>query len=68
MVGGAILRKLEKRQAGGEDLTLVTRTSTELDLTDQTAVRSFMQSERPDQVILAAAKVGGIHANNSYPA
>ena len=68
MVGGAILRKLEKRQAGGEDLTLVTRTSTELDLTDQTAVRSFMQSERPDQVILAAAKVGGILANNSYPA
>ncbi|WP_065322899.1 GDP-L-fucose synthase [Tritonibacter mobilis] len=68
MVGGAILRKLEKRQAGGEDLTLVTRTSTELDLTDQAAVRSFMQSERPDQVILAAAKVGGILANNSYPA
>ncbi|MBW3245396.1 GDP-L-fucose synthase [Epibacterium sp. DP7N7-1] len=68
MVGGAILRKLEKRQARGEDLTLVTRTSTELDLTDQAAVRSFMQSERPDQVILAAAKVGGILANNSYPA
>ncbi|UWQ35146.1 GDP-L-fucose synthase (plasmid) [Leisingera sp. M527] len=68
MVGGAILRQLQTRQAAGEDLTLITRTSAELDLTDQAAVRAFMQAEQPDQVILAAAKVGGIVANNSYPA
>lgn len=68
MVGSAILRQLEARRASGEDLTLITRTSTELDLTDQAAVRGFMQAERPDAVILAAAKVGGIHANNTYPA
>lgn len=68
MVGGAILRQLEARRAAGEALTLVTRSSSELDLTDQQAVRDFMQAEQPDQVILAAAKVGGIHANNTYPA
>lgn len=68
MVGSAILRQLKARQAGGEDLELVTRTHAELDLTDQAAVRLFLKSERPDAVILAAAKVGGIHANNTYPA
>ncbi|MFC3119385.1 GDP-L-fucose synthase [Jhaorihella thermophila] len=68
MVGGAILRRLEARKAAGEALELVTRTHAELDLTDQAAVRGFMQAERPDVVILAAAKVGGIHANNTYPA
>lgn len=68
MVGGAILRQLQARQAAGEALELITRTSAELDLTDQAAVQSFMQRETPDQVILAAAKVGGILANNSYPA
>lgn len=68
MVGGAILRRLEARAAKGEELTLITRTSAELDLTDQAAVRGFMQQARPDMVILAAAKVGGIVANNSYPA
>ena len=68
MVGGAILRRLEARRAAGEGLTLITRTHAELDLTDQAAVRDFMQSEKPDVVILAAAKVGGIHANNTYPA
>lgn len=68
MVGGAILRQLEARRAAGEALTLLTRSSSELDLTDQQAVRDFMQAEQPDQVILAAAKVGGIHANNTYPA
>lgn len=68
MVGGAILRKLEARKAAGEPLELVTRTSSELDLRNQVAVRNFMQSEKPDVVILAAAKVGGIHANNTYPA
>ncbi len=63
MVGGAISRQLQARGA-----KLVQRTRTELDLTDQSAVRTFMQSERPDVVVLAAAKVGGIHANNTYPA
>ncbi len=64
MVGGAILRQL---QATGT-ATLITRTHAELDLTSQAAVRDFMQTKRPDVVILAAAKVGGIHANNTYPA
>ena len=64
MVGSAIVRQL---QAAGET-NIVTRTHAELDLTDQLAVRDFMQAERPDVVILAAAKVGGIHANNTYPA
>ncbi|MCL7406794.1 GDP-L-fucose synthase [Paradonghicola geojensis] len=64
MVGGAILRQL---QALGET-DILTQPHAELDLTDQVAVREFMQSERPDVVILAAAKVGGIHANNTYPA
>ncbi len=68
MVGGAILRRLEARKAAGEDLTLITRTHAQLDLTSQAAVRDFMQAEKPDVVILAAAKVGGIHANNTYPA
>ena len=64
MVGGAILRQLEAR--GGSDI--VTRTHADLDLTDQAAVRTFMHGEQPDVVILAAAKVGGIHANNTFPA
>lgn len=67
MVGGAILRQLEAQRAAGAELELLTRTSAELDLTDQAQVAAFMQAERPDQVILAAAKVGGIVANNSYP-
>ncbi len=67
MVGGAIMRQLEARKAAGEDLTLITRTSSALDLTDQAAVRDFFAAAKPDQVILAAAKVGGIIANNSYP-
>ncbi|MDT8853505.1 GDP-L-fucose synthase [Paracoccaceae bacterium Fryx2] len=68
MVGGAILRRLQARRDAGEDIGLVTRTHAELDLTDQVQVRDFMQAERPDVVILAAAKVGGIHANNTFPA
>ena len=68
MVGGAILRQLQARNEAGAKIEIVTRTSVELDLTNQAAVRDFMQSEKPDQVILAAAKVGGIVANNSYPA
>ncbi|SPJ31334.1 GDP-L-fucose synthase [Falsiruegeria mediterranea] len=68
MVGGAILRQLQARQTAGEALDLITRTHSELDLTDQAAVRDFMAMETPDVVILAAARVGGIHANNTYPA
>ncbi len=68
MVGNAILSRLQRRAEGGERLELVTRTHAELDLTDQSEVRDFMQATRPDTVILAAAKVGGIHANNTYPA
>jgi len=64
MVGSAILRQL--RAAGYENV--VVRTHAELDLTDQAAVREFMQTQKPERVILAAAKVGGIHANNVYPA
>jgi GDP-L-fucose synthase len=64
MVGGAILRQLEER---GTD-AIITRTHSELDLTNQQAVKDFMQAERPDVVILAAARVGGIMANNTYPA
>lgn len=68
MVGGAILRRLQARQAAGEGLELITRGHAELDLTDQAAVRAFMGQARPDVVILAAARVGGIHANNAFPA
>ena len=64
MVGSAIVRS---RQLLGQT-HLVTRTHRELDLCDQTALRTFFESERPDQVYLAAAKVGGIHAINTYPA
>ncbi|SFG20174.1 GDP-L-fucose synthase [Novosphingobium sp. CF614] len=63
MVGGAISRKLIERGA-----EVVTRTHAQLDLTDQTAVRDFFAAEKVDAVVLAAAKVGGIHANNTYPA
>jgi GDP-L-fucose synthase len=64
MVGSAIIRQLKK--LGCENI--VTRSHAELDLTDQLAVRNFFQTERVDRVVLAAAKVGGIHANNVYPA
>ena len=64
MVGAAICRRLE--HAGVRDP--ITRTHAELDLTDQDAVDAFFATVRPDQVYLAAAKVGGIWANNSYPA
>lgn len=68
MVGSAILRKLRERQASGVALQLVTCNHGELDLTNQAQVAEFFQSEQPDVIILAAAKVGGIHANNTYPA
>ena len=64
MVGGAIVRTL---QADGFN-NIVARTHSELDLTNQEAVNAFFKEERPDQVYLAASKVGGIHANNTYPA
>lgn len=64
MVGSAICRQLQKQA----DVELITRTRDELDLCNQSAVHEFMKSEKPDEVILAAAKVGGIHANNTYPA
>lgn len=64
MVGSAVVRTLRAR--GFENI--VTRTRSELDLTDQHAVRDFMAAEKPDVAVIAAAKVGGIHANNTYPA
>ena len=64
MVGSAVCRQLQKQA----DVEIITRTRDELDLCDQSAVHEFMKSEKPDEVILAAAKVGGIHANNTYPA
>lgn len=66
MAGSAILRKLVATGVDVQDLLL--RTHQELDLTNQSAVRAFFEQEKPAQVYLAAAKVGGIHANNSYPA
>ncbi|MEQ9945757.1 GDP-L-fucose synthase [Pectobacterium aroidearum] len=64
MVGSAIVRQLQARN----DVEIVVRTRDELDLTSQNAVRDFFAKENIDEVYLAAAKVGGIHANNTYPA
>jgi len=64
MVGSAIVRALEARGHAN----VMTQTSSELDLRDQRAVHSFLEETRPTQVYLAAAKVGGIHANNTYKA
>ena len=64
MVGSAIVRRLSKQP----DVTLLLAARSELDLTDSAAVQAFMQLHKPDQVYLAAAKVGGIHANNTFPA
>jgi GDP-L-fucose synthase len=64
MVGSAIVRNL---QAKGY-LNILTRTHAELDLTNQLMVENFFKQEKPDQVYLAAARVGGIHANNTFPA
>jgi GDP-L-fucose synthase len=79
LVGSALMRRLQNPLsppgggAGGEGTTspytnLLTRTHAELDLTNQQAVEDFFAQEKPDYVFLAAAKVGGIHANNEYPA
>lgn len=64
MVGAAIIRQLEERS----DVQLVTRSRNELDLTNQQVVSDFFAAQNIGQVYLAAAKVGGIHANNTYPA
>jgi GDP-L-fucose synthase len=64
MAGSAIARRLKSLG----QTNIITQTRQELDLLDQQAVMDFMQSEKPDQIYLAAAKVGGIHANNTYPA
>jgi GDP-L-fucose synthase len=64
MVGSAIVRRL--KSAGYSNI--LTRTHADLDLTQQTKVTEFLTTERPDYVFLAAAKVGGIHANNVYRA
>ncbi|MCG6267262.1 GDP-L-fucose synthase [Vibrio furnissii] len=64
MVGSAIVRQLRTR----DDIEVITRSRSELDLLDQRAVNTFFSLEQIDQVYLAAAKVGGIHANNTYPA
>ena len=64
MVGSAIVRQLSKQL----DIALLLASRSELDLTDGASVRAYMQLHKPDQVYLAAAKVGGIYANNTYPA
>ena len=65
LVGSALLRRAVEQQ---NHANVITRTRAELDLTDQAAVASFFQDQRPEYVLLAAAKVGGIHANSKYPA
>ena len=64
LVGSALVRNLESKGF----TNIIKRTSKELDLRNQQAVQEFFKQERPEYVILAAAKVGGIHANNTYPA
>jgi len=64
MVGSAIVRNLNAKGF----TNIITRTHSELDLTNQAAVKDFFETEKPDQVYLAAAKVGGIYANNTFPA
>ncbi len=76
LVGSALMRNLttpsplrgEGRGEGGGYSNILTRTHAELDLTSQAAVEAFFEAEKPDYVFLAAARVGGIHANNTYPA
>ena len=64
MVGSAIVKKLREKGF----INIVTRFSSELDLTNQQDVHNFLQNEKPDYIVIAAAKVGGIYANDSYPA
>ena len=65
MVGSSIVKHLSSQEGDGQ---IIFRTHMELDLTNQAAVNSFFKTEHPDEVYLAAAKVGGIHSNNTYPA
>ena len=65
MVGSALIRALNRRT---DEYEVITRNRTELDLCDQQAVKSFLEQEKPEYVINAAGRVGGIFANNSYPA
>ena len=64
MVGSAIVRKLREKGF----INIITRPSSELDLTNQKDTYNFLQDEKPDYVLIAAAKVGGIYANDSCPA
>ena len=64
MVGSALVRRFQKEPG----FTLILRDRTQLDLTSQSAVTAFLAAEKPDAVVVAAAKVGGIHANSAYPA
>jgi len=64
MVGGALVRRFQRTPG----VTLILRTRRELNLADQHAVQAFYEAEKPDAAIIAAGKVGGIHANNTYPA
>ena len=64
MVGSAIVRNLQSKSYNN----IVTRTHSELDLTNQDAVQAFFEKERPEQVYLAAAKVGGVYTANTFPA
>ena len=64
MVGSSIKKLLEKDVS----INIITKSRKELDLTNQNLVTTFLKNERPDCVIIAAAKVGGIHANNEFPA
>lgn len=68
MVGSAIVRQLEQRRLKGEAFEILVADRAQLDLLQQNQVRDFFTATRPDEVVLAAAKVGGIHANNQFPA
>lgn len=68
MVGRALARHLNARRASGEDIVLLTASRSDLDLTNQAQVADFLTASKPDVVIIAAAKVGGIQANSNFPA
>ena len=67
LVGSAIARALQARVDGGEPWEIITRSRAELDLLDAASVRAFYEQARPSHVVIAAAKVGGIKANNDFP-
>lgn len=68
MVGSAIVRHLEQRRFQGEAIEVLTADRAQVDLVQQNQVQAFFASSQPDEVVLAAAKVGGIYANNQFPA